>query len=74
MEDRPRHSMRFAVGHRIRNKITGQEAQIVRIADTPRGMAYIVSISLGETWGDSPIETLWQESEIELQGRKRPKK
>jgi hypothetical protein len=56
--------MRVTIGDTIRNKITQQEAQVVRIADTSRGMAYVVSIPMGGPWGDKTIETIWLESEV----------
>lgn len=60
--------MRFNIGDTIRNKITQQEAPIVRIAETRRGMAYVVSVILSERWGGATKEVLWDESEVKRTG------
>jgi len=52
--------MRFTIEDAVRNRVTEQEAPVVRIADTSVGVVYVVSIPRGDT----TIEVLWRESEV----------
>jgi hypothetical protein len=56
--------MKFNVGQTIRNKRTQQDGCIVRVADTPLGNAYIVSITLDAGWGQTKKEALWTEADV----------